>query len=52
MAQEENKKEEPKTFRVIAKGGLTTDKFYSFGSKIELSDKKKIKVLTDQNLIK
>ena len=54
MAQEENKKEETKTqtFKVIAPGGVTIDKFYAFGQKVELSDKKQIKVLTDQKLIK
>jgi len=54
MANEEIKKDEPKTqtFKVIAPGGVTIDKFYAFGQKVELSDKKQIKVLTDQKLIK
>jgi len=53
MATEEKApKETAQTFTVIANGGVTTDKHYSRGSKIELTDKKQIKVLTTNKLIK
>lgn len=54
MAELENKKDEPKTqtFKVIAPGGVTIDKFYAFGQRVELSDKKQIKSLTENKLIK
>lgn len=47
----DTKQPETKTFTVIALGGVTVDKFYPQGSKIELSDKKQIKVLTELKYI-
>lgn len=43
---------ETQTFRVIAENGFTYDKKYKKGQSIELSDKKTIKNLLTNKLIK
>lgn len=52
MATEEKKAKEPQKFTVIAEGGVTIDRYYSKGSRVELSDDKQIKSLTKNKLIK
>lgn len=41
-----------KTFTVLAEGGLTLDRLYKKGQKVELSDNKTIKFLTEKKVIK